>query len=233
MKDRTKAPVEPDCPSSCAQQCFFGLPGLPHDICPTKGRLYINLKGAIARVETKKSRDKKEWEKWKSVFDEITSEIQAESQGIHCCEFLPFLEKEKFIEVLHEDKCIKEPKSVNFLNALKEGKKKLRKNNRDFALFVYVYTGKDGVLEIKHCVQMLLKPAKCFENDLVEGMHFFDSQIKKTMRLTDFPVECLKRVQVVEILTENFEELQEKCGKHLCCPNTVETNVVQTRCNII
>ncbi len=215
MKDRTKAPVEPDCPSSCAQQCFFGLPGLRHDICPTKGRRYINLNGAIAQVKTKKSRDKKEWEKWKSVFDEITSEIQAESQGIHCRKFLPFLEKEKIIEVLHEDKCIKEPKSVNFLNALKKGQEKLRKNNRDFALLVYVHTQK-GRPDNIHCVQMLLKPIECSENDLVEGMHFFDSQIQETMTLTDFPVECLKRVQVVEILTENFEELQQKCGKHLC-----------------
>ncbi len=212
MRDRTKAPVEPDCPNSCAQQCFFGLRGLPHDICPTKGRLHIYLQSAIARVKEEKCLTEEEWKKWQSIVDEITSEIQR----IQCREFLPLLEKMKLINVLHEVKPIEEPKSVNFLNALKEGQKQLRENNRDFALFVYVYTREGGGPEIIHCVQMLLKPAKCFENDLVEGMHFFDSQIQKTMRLTDFPVECLKRVQVVEILTENFEELQRKCGKHLC-----------------
>ena len=151
---------------------------------------------------------------WKDFFDVFTDKIRGECQRIPCSKFLPLLKDREFI-TFHHFPIEEEPKATSFLNALKKGREKLLEEQKSFGFLVYVYTLQEGGPEIKHCVQMLLEPANCSKNDLVEGMYFFDRQIQKTMRLKDFPVDRLKRIQVVSI-RENVKNLHQDCGKHRC-----------------
>jgi hypothetical protein len=192
------APIR--CPASCAQDTFFALAKY---ICPRRVTNYIFLRETLRRVEHAYLK-KKEWGK---KHEQLCLDLRTESRELRCTEFLNFLQREKYITVLHEG-IIGEPKRQNFEKELREGQKKLKGEG---GLLVYVYTQNDGGTIFKHCLEMQVSkhPER---KDIV----LIDNQKHEPVSLERFPVSGLIKIQVVRIVPKQLKYLRKYFGKHLC-----------------